>query len=108
MYWKNRCIATYKNVFEIINEAHSHISHAHDVRKNEKTIDESWYGVPESAVQMYLSMCPECIASHCITKTAKMNWLKMILWNTVGSHAQMDLLYVQPRVSWLQEDPTLP
>ena len=92
MYWKNRCVTTYKNVFEIINEAHSHISHASDVRKNKKTIDESWYGVPESAMQMYLSMCPECIASCRITKTAKMNSLKMILSNTVGSCAQMDLI----------------
>ena len=48
--------------------------------------------MPESAVKLYLALFTECIASQKATRESKMNPLRMILSNTIGRHAQMDLI----------------
>ena len=73
LFRDNRGVATFKTVFDIITTSHGQISHAWDIRKNKKLIDESWYGVPESTVKLYLALCTECIASQNATRESKMN-----------------------------------
>ena len=63
LFRDNRRVATFETVFGIITTSHGQILHAQDIQKNKKLIDESWYGVPESAIKLYLALCTECIAS---------------------------------------------
>ena len=62
-----RKVAVFENVFDIIDLAHHQIGHARDIRKNKGTVDSTWYGVPEQAVRVYLSLCPECQPASRIT-----------------------------------------
>jgi len=85
-------VPTYENVFEIIHTNHIALGHAKDKRKNKIAINQKWYGVPMSAVELYLSLCPNCITGKKIAKKAKRNPLKMILSSRVGHRCQVDLI----------------
>ena len=60
LYRGDLAVTTYEQVFDVILEAHNKISHARDVRKNKKCINEDlgYYGVPEQAVQCFIDTCP--------------------------------------------------
>jgi uncharacterized membrane protein YgcG len=88
-------VPTYEGIFDIIWEAHAHISHQRCIRRNKAQIKLQWYGVPESACRIFLSMCMECMTSRKPSAKAKMNPLNMILSESVGSRAQMDLIDMQ-------------
>ena len=76
----------------ICSAAHERLGDTQCIWKNKIKINEEWYGVPEPAVWMFLTLCPECAPAQQITKKSKMNPLKMILSATIGSRAQMDLI----------------
>jgi len=76
----------------ICSAAHERLVHAQCIWKKKTKIDEEWYGVPEPAVQMFLTLCPECAPTQQITRKSKMSPLKMILSETIGSRAQLDLI----------------
>jgi hypothetical protein len=93
--WKGeeQPVPTYENIFDIIHKCHVHtLGHAKDKRKNKIEINKMWYGVPMSAVELYLSMCPNCSTARKISKKAKRNPLKMILSTRVGHRVQVDLI----------------
>jgi hypothetical protein len=53
-------VVTFEEVFDIIREAHTKISHAQDAEKNKKVINEQlgYHGVPKSCVQYFIDTCP--------------------------------------------------
>jgi len=86
-------VPTYENVFDIIHKCHVHtLGHAKDKRKNKIEINKRWYGVPMSAVELYLTMCPNCTTGRKIAKKSKKNPLRMILSCRVGHRVQVDLI----------------
>ncbi len=88
---ENLKVATKEQIFTIIMEAHIALSHAKDIRKIYAAIKSTWYGITQEDVATALLLCPVCMASQ--TKiTAKQRPLKMILSETIGSRAQMDLI----------------
>jgi len=88
---ENLKVATKEQTFTIIMEVHIALAHAKDTRKIYAQIANTWYGITREDVTSALPLCPVCMASQ--TKiTAKQMPLKMILSETVGSRAQMDLI----------------
>jgi len=47
-------VPTYEKVIDIINSAHKALGHAKCHEKTKNKIQTSWYGVPMSAVLLYL------------------------------------------------------
>ena len=39
-------------------------------------IDKTWYGLPETAIKVYIKLCPECLGSTTAPLTETMNPLK--------------------------------
>jgi hypothetical protein len=60
LYRDGLVVVTFKEVFDIIREAHTKISHAQDAEKNKKVINEQlgYHGVPKSCVQHFIDTCP--------------------------------------------------
>ncbi len=88
---KNLKVGTKEQSFTIIMEVHIALSHAKDSRKIYTEIKRRWYGITQEDVTSALPLCPVCMASQ--TKiTAKQRPLQMILSETIGSRAQMDLI----------------
>jgi len=84
-------VATKEQMFGIIMGKHQHLAHARDKRATHNVITETWYGITQQDVEMALNLCPICFASQ--TKiSAKQGPLRMILSETVGKRAQMDLI----------------
>ena len=46
-------IATYENVFDIIDEAHVKLGHVRDCRTMYNHIKKVWYGVTEKNIKLY-------------------------------------------------------
>ena len=89
-------VPTYENMFDIIDDIHKKdLGHAKHLRKNKCEINRKWYGMPLSAIEVYLSLCPNCIAGKRPSKKLKMNPLKMIFSEFVGSRYQVDLIDMQ-------------
>ena len=128
LYRGDLAVTTYEQVFDVILEAHNKLSHASDVRKNKKCINEDlgYYGVPEQAVQCFIDTCPtvsvvlfhifcekhsatvrtnlnsklpQCLSNIVLTK-AKQQPLRMIMSQRVGSRFQMDLIEMPPFQGW--------
>jgi hypothetical protein len=55
-------------------------------------IDETWYELPETAIKVYIKICPDCLRSATAPLTETMNSLNVIILETIGSRAQMDLI----------------
>ncbi len=84
-------VATKEAMFAIIMGAHQHLSHARDPRSIISFIKKNWYGITEKDVKSAVSLCPQCFASK-PKISAKQMPLKMILSETIGKRAQMDLI----------------
>jgi hypothetical protein len=94
-------VPTYEQLFDIIHHVHTaELGHPKDKRKNKATINENFYCVPIGAIELYLSLCPNCATGRKISRKAKRNPLKMILTNSVGYRCQVDLIDMTS-----QEDP---
>ena len=89
---KNLKVATKEQIFTIIMEVHIALAHAKDTRKIYTEIANTWYGITQEDVSSALQVCPVCMAASHRKITAKQMPLKMILSDTVGSRAQMDLI----------------
>jgi hypothetical protein len=48
--------------------------------------------VTETAIKIYRDLCPECLKSSRPSKAEEMVPLKMMISETIGSRAQMDLI----------------
>jgi hypothetical protein len=59
LYRHGLVVGTFEEVFDIIGEAHTKISHAQDADKNKKFINEQlgYHGVPKSCVQYFIDTC---------------------------------------------------
>jgi hypothetical protein len=60
LYRDGLVVVTFEEVFDVIREAHTKISHAQDAEKNKKVINEQlgYHGVPKSCVQYFIDTCP--------------------------------------------------
>ncbi len=60
LYRDNLVVVAFEEVFDIIREAHTKISHMIDAEKNKKVINEDlgYHGVPKSCVQFFIDTCP--------------------------------------------------
>ena len=84
-------VATVENMFDIIHKAHRKLGHPRGSRSQYTHIKGEWYGITEEFVKVYIGLCPTC-ASTRRKITAKQRPLKMILSETIGKRAQMDLI----------------
>jgi hypothetical protein len=59
LYRGNLAVTTYDPVFDLILEAQNKLSHARDVKKNKKCINEDlgYYGLPEQVIQCFIDTC---------------------------------------------------
>jgi hypothetical protein len=86
-------VPTFETVYDIIHKTHTAIlGHAKDKRKNKVHINSMYYGVPTSAITLYLSLCPNCAVGKKISKKSKRLPLKMMLSQRVGQRCQVDLI----------------
>jgi hypothetical protein len=82
----------YERIFEIIHDVHLSLGHAGYSRAHKLDIDKTWWGLPERAIKVYISLCPECLSRNKVPAGDSLNPLKMIILNTIGVKAQMDLI----------------
>ena len=86
-------VPTYEEAFDIIHQAHTdELGHAKDRVKNKVAINKKWYGVPISAILVYLQLCPSCTAGKRQLNVAKQMPLNMILTESIGHRSQVDLI----------------
>ncbi len=76
----------YERIFDIIHDVHLSLGHADYSRTHKFQIDESWWGLPETAIKDYISVCPECLSTTKVTVGESLNPLKMIVSNIFGEH----------------------
>lgn len=88
---KLKRVPTFEKIYDIIHAAHAELGHAKCRRKNNSKIQASWYGVPMSAVLLYLNTCPVCAGTKKISKKKK-NPLKFIISEHVRTRSQVDLI----------------
>ncbi len=88
----SRKAAYLEKVFDIIHRVHIGLAHSRDVQVHKLTIDKTWWGVTETAIKFYRDLCPECLKSGRPSKAEEMVPLKMMISETIGSRAQMDLI----------------
>jgi hypothetical protein len=48
-----------ERIFDMIHDMHVSLSHSLYARTHKIMIDKTWYGLPETAVKVYLKICPE-------------------------------------------------
>jgi len=93
---KGKRVPTFEQVYHIIQQKHQALGHARALRKNKKAVDDDYYGVPESAVKIFLDCCPICAQSKTKNKGSSSEQLplhiKNILLSTIGARAQLDLI----------------
>jgi hypothetical protein len=89
---KLRKVIWYEKFFDVIHEAHISVSHSIYSRTHKVLIDSNWWGMPENAMKVYISLCPECLSTSRPPVAETLNPLKMIISNTIGKRAQMDLI----------------
>jgi hypothetical protein len=65
--------------------------HAKSARNQHTAICKEYYGVALKEVQLFIDLCPTCLASK-NKISAKMQPLKMMLSPTIGKRLQMDLI----------------
>jgi len=60
LYRQKKVVTTFKNLFDVILEAHNQISHARSTKSNLLCIKNTlgYYGVPFNAVKMFVQTCP--------------------------------------------------
>jgi hypothetical protein len=60
LHRNNKVATTFDQVFDVIWEAHSRISHAHNPKSNLTCITDTlgYYGVPVEAVKHFINTCP--------------------------------------------------
>ena len=65
LYRKNKVVTTFEQVFDVILEAHTRISHARNPKTNLSCITDTlgYYGVPVKAVECFIQTCPLVRAS---------------------------------------------
>jgi hypothetical protein len=85
--------AVVERLFEIINDIRvNKLGHARSEKKNFTAVQQKWYGIPRTAVEMYLSLCPHCTINSKKTKKTKLCPLKFMISSSCGARAQVDLI----------------
>lgn len=69
LYRDGLVVVTFEEVFDVIREAHTKISHMMDPDKNKKVINDDlgYHGVPKSCVQFFIDTCP-LVSKQCYYK----------------------------------------
>jgi hypothetical protein len=53
--------AVVERIFDIIDDIHvNKLGHNRSAKKNNTAVQQKWYGRPRTAVETYLSLCPQC------------------------------------------------
>ena len=71
-------MATYENVFDIIDEVHLKLTHVRDSRTMYNHINRIWYEATEKIVKVYRDLCPICLKA---SKPPKLSGY-YIMWTT--------------------------
>lgn len=60
LYHNNLVVTTFEQVFDVMLEAHSKISHVRDPKTKKKYINDylGYYGVPREAAKCFVETCP--------------------------------------------------
>ncbi len=85
-------LATIENVFDIIDGTHVKLGHVRDCRTMYNHINKVWYGVTEKNIKVYRDLCPTCLKNSKPPKSESYGPLQMMISDTIGSWAQMDLI----------------
>jgi hypothetical protein len=92
LYRQNKVVTSYEQVFDVILEAHTKISHARSAKSNLHCITNNlgYYGVPIKAMETQL--LPQCIPNRALPKKSKQQSLKIILLKCAAARFHMDLI----------------
>jgi hypothetical protein len=82
----------YEKLFDTIHDIHISLAHAGYSRTDKLLIDKTLWGLHEIAVKVYISLCPDCLSTTKVPMDESLNPLKMMILNTIGVRAQMDLI----------------
>ncbi len=85
-------MATYENVFDIIDEVHLKLTHVRDSRTMYNHINRIWYEVTEKIIKVYRDLCPICLKDSKPPKSESYGPLQMMIYDSIGSRAQADLV----------------
>ncbi len=81
----------HERMFDIIHDIHIPLAHVGYSRTDKLLIDNTWWGLPETAIKVYISLCPDCLNTTKVP-VESLNPLKMMISITIGVRAQMDLI----------------
>jgi hypothetical protein len=90
-------VVWYETMFNMINEAHLHLGRPKDPRTVKNHLDLQVYDIPETAIRLYRDTCPECIRQSRPPKKERMGLLNLIISETIGIRAQVDLVDLSRR-----------
>jgi hypothetical protein len=85
-------------VFDIIDGTHAKLGHVRDCRMMYNHINKVWYGVTEKIIKMYRDICPNFLKDSKPPKSESYGPLQMMISDTIGSWAQMDLIDMRRKV----------
>jgi hypothetical protein len=63
--------------------------HARSTKKNITAVQQKWTWIPRIAIEMYLSLCPQCTIDSNKTKLCP---LKFMVSSSYGARVQVDLI----------------
>jgi hypothetical protein len=89
-------VPTFETAFDLMKESHYGLAHARDLNKNKKELDSKYYGIPSSALKLFLQLCPLCFPSR-PSKKKHQAPLKMIYSPRFGHRAQIDLINMETK-----------
>ncbi len=68
------------------------LTFTYHMQEHKALVDDLWYGIPKNVFLVYQNTCPLCLLSTKPSKAEKLTPLKMIISETIGSRAQVDLI----------------
>ncbi len=85
-------VICYERISDAIHDMHVSLAHSLYAKTHKIMSDKTWYGLPDTAIKVYIKLCPECLmpATALLTDTKKP--LKMIMSETIRSRAHKDLI----------------
>jgi hypothetical protein len=82
----------HERIFEVIHVIHISLAHTGYSRTHKLLIEKTWWGLPETAIKVYINLCPDCLSTTKVPVGESSNPLKMMILNTIGVRLQMNLI----------------
>jgi hypothetical protein len=65
----------YVKIFDLIHDIHITFAHSGYSRTHELLIDKTWWGLPDIAIKVYISFCPDYLSTTKVPVGESLNHL---------------------------------